>query len=203
MSGLILKDLYYIKANSRMYLIVMVLFGIYTYIMNSMEMLVFYIVFICVLMPVTVMGFDEGANWDRFAMGLPVSRRDLVISKYILCLILCIAATIFVSIIEIFNEGSPLKEGSLSVLYVFSALITIFSVMLPVLFKFGTTKGRMVVVAIAFLPTLLVVGLDKLGIQMPNISTLKPLAPYSPIFALILLGFSITISLYIYKGKEF
>lgn len=39
-----------------------------------------------VMIPMSAIAYDDKAKWDRYALTMPVSRRDLVISKYLLAL---------------------------------------------------------------------------------------------------------------------
>ena len=78
------------------------------------------------MMPVTAFSFDEKAKWDKYALSMPVSRRDLVLSKYIFGLGFCVLAfavnMVFNSLLD---SGNKLKE-TLIISY------ALFAVSLPV-----------------------------------------------------------------------
>lgn len=42
------------------------------------------IMVMCAILPTTFMSYDEKAKWDKYALSMPLSRDDMVISKYII-----------------------------------------------------------------------------------------------------------------------
>ena len=39
-----------------------------------------------IMIPMVAMSYDDKSKWDRYALTMPVSRRDMVLSKYLLAL---------------------------------------------------------------------------------------------------------------------
>ena len=95
------------------------------------------------------MGYDEAAGFDKFALTLPVNREDLVRVKYVMLLILLlIGLVVGISgnlIISCFigGEQEPFAEQFSSILAVAVMFLLVYATMLPVVFKIGVERARM------------------------------------------------------------
>ena len=96
MKALIQKDFYVIWKQMRIFVVIILLLSI----MNSAFNIVFLVVW-CSMLPYTAMAYDERSHWNQLAAMMPYSRRDVVLSKYVLgwlCMaaasILCLAARV-------------------------------------------------------------------------------------------------------------
>lgn len=77
MKGMLLKEMYNLKQTARIYLILTVLWlaiGVAQrdggYISGLTAMLM-------VLIPINAIAYDESSKWERYALTMPVLRRDL------------------------------------------------------------------------------------------------------------------------------
>ena len=92
MIGLLLKDFYILKQYLKTMLLMAAFFVlISTGLDNPAEFISGFIVLICVMMTITSFSYDALANWERYALSMPVTRKEIVGSKYLLSLILCLA----------------------------------------------------------------------------------------------------------------
>jgi ABC-type transport system involved in multi-copper enzyme maturation permease subunit len=94
MKGLILKDLFNLKTQFRFYLFFILIFALMSFTGMDMNTLGGVIALVCAMLPITALGLDEKNNWDKYALTLPVVRKDLVLSKYTLGLICTVAGSI-------------------------------------------------------------------------------------------------------------
>ena len=102
MKGLIKKELLMIKGNLKYALLFLVVF-----IIISLEdaSIIYYIpTFISMMIFITTFSYDEYNSWDAYAISMPVSRKDIVKSKYIASIILIFIAVIFTIIISLIIE---------------------------------------------------------------------------------------------------
>ena len=72
-----------------------------------------------VMLVITSLAYDERSRWDRYALTMPVSRKEMVLSKYLLGLILLTFALLINMIFLILFGSSPLGEAWLLALSLF------------------------------------------------------------------------------------
>ncbi len=207
MKGLILKDFFALKKQGKTFLVLFIFYLLFSYMTKNISMLGMMIVLICAMMPITTMSFDELCKWDKYALSMPVSRKTIVLSKYIFGILFNFAGIIIVApisaVMVIITQEMKVGDSLLMILAMEGIAITFLAFIMPILFKFGVEKGRMLMLLVIFLPTMMFFLLSKLGIELPSEQTLKLLTYLSPIVVIIFLLFSICISIKIYDKKEF
>ena len=66
------------------------------------------------MITITSFSYDALAKWDRYALSLPLTRKDIVAGKYLLSIILCLLATILSFLISTvilkFDPGGRLRN---------------------------------------------------------------------------------------------
>ena len=140
MKGLLWKDYYVVNRQMRFFAIIILVFAI----LPNYYIQLFAITY-AGLLPYSVIAHDEQSHWDALAGMMPYSVRDLVLSKYILgwapALIISLVALVAGRLEQgIFPQASR-PAGVLPALCV--ALVCI-AVSLPFLFRFGSTRGRQI-----------------------------------------------------------
>lgn len=148
MGGLILKDLYALKKLCGYYLIVIGTFVVLAYLeYNSMK--IAFPSLLAGVIPYTMYAYDERERFNVYCDVMPVSRKSYVSAKFILGLAAVIAAsalTIAASLL------SPIAECPYPTsLVLFQALtpgLLTMAIMLPLGFRFGAEKGRLVMVLV-------------------------------------------------------
>jgi len=158
MKGLILKDFYNLKKYGRQITIILGVFLIFGIMMKSSLYICFMIMLYGTMTIITAMSYDEKAGFDKFALSMPIKREDLVKSKYAVWLIIMFSALLvsFVTglVINLFVGGNYI-EMIISMLAVESVYIILFSIVIPIFFKFGVEKGRMYMMAVFIIPSIL------------------------------------------------
>jgi len=207
MIGLILKDLFGLKKQGKILLFIVVFYIIYSISLKSISMLGGMGLIMCALMPITSMSYDEFCKWDRYALSMPVTRKTIVLSKYILGIIfellgIIVIAPISILIVKITGE-MKVDEAMLMLIAISGVGITFLSFVFPIMFKFGVEKGRMLMMIVIFAPTLLVFLLPKFNIKIPSEQTLKHLIYVLPFVVIAILLVSIQLSIKMYEKKEF
>lgn len=146
MKGLLQKDFYMMVKYCRSFLLLVLVFLAVSFFSNNNLFLILYPTLIVGLLPVTLIAYDEREKWDIYCATLPVTRAQVVSSKYLigLCFELVIfVGTVAAQLIRLFHNHAFTLDGTLTLFsIVFSVGILGPSLLLPFIFKFGAEKGR-------------------------------------------------------------
>lgn len=202
MKGLILKDMLNLKQQLRIYLLVVVIWIFTGFASQDSAFIGGILMIFMAMLPINALAYDEKAKWEAYALSMPVSRRDLVLSKYLLMLIWAAVGAAILILVGYFIERSFATALTNTMIFFLMGL-SLSAIMLPVVFRYGTEKGRMALIAVVLIPTLLAVGLSKLNLPMPSETVLSGLILAAPVAVLLLLAGSVAVSCRIYEKKEF
>lgn len=205
MKGLLLKDLFILKKQTRFFMILLVFYIVFGLAVKEIAAFCSMVVIMCAMLPMTVMAYDERAKWDQFVLSTPASRRDVVLSKYILGILLGVAAIIIVTLFGLAGGPEQWKDTLEAALTTGAAGLILLSILLPVFFRFGVERGRLIMLAFILAPVVLSLLLSRLSPDFSRI--LEELLTRTPwllgIAAAVCLAISFAISLAIYRKKEF
>lgn len=200
MSALILKDFYVLWRQMRLFLLLLLVFSAIPGSFNSTFVVVY-----AAMLPYTAMAYDERSKWNQLAAMLPYSRRDIVLGKYVFGWIVSAAAAVASLILQLivsvfFHFGHVVPMGSV---LAFFASLCILAVTLPLMFRFGVEKGRLVMFLIIFL----ICGTaGAMGGIVEELSTdgqiPLSLAAALPMAAAVLTGLSIPLSIRLYRRRD-
>lgn len=152
MKSLILKDLYNIGHNAKSMLLILLVFAVGLIMSSGVESYIISAGVLCSMMIVTTFTFDDNCKWSKYALIMPVCKKDIVKAKFIVLVIFC---TVGVCVGTIFGVSGGLvmrklvmsMESIITMLFMaFVGLIVsvIFgSMSIPLVYKFGAEKGRM------------------------------------------------------------
>lgn len=203
MIGLLIKDMLNLKSQMRF---IVLLIGVYTVFAITSEtsaMLGGIIAIMAVMMPITALGYDEKAKWDKYALTMPISRNDLIISKYLLGMVLSCFGFVLNFVFSLFIGFSSYKESFILSMLLLSAGFFFLSLVMPPMFKYGVEKGRIVMMVLIFSPTVVVLFLSKLNVKPPSAALIENYWYVVPLLSVFALVISIGLSLNIYRKKEF
>ena len=210
MAGLLLKDLYTLRQYGKSMLFMLVFFSLLSLGMdNPATFSEGFFLLMSSMMIIYSFSYDTLAKWDRYALALPVTRRDIVMSKYLLAVLLIAGGTIvsfcLSYVILQFKpvEGFGLEEHLIATIGILSVAILFVSLLLPLVFKFGVEKSRLFLIAIFAAPTAAILVMKQLGLPTPSESDLTAILKLAPLICLALFVLSYFISLKIYSKKEF
>lgn len=152
MIGLLKKDFYLMYRTNVIWTLIMLCYpaiGVFT---DN----VFFLSF-SMMMPVLLINSaivsDEGCKWEPYSLAMPVSRRDIVLSRYlfgVLNMALIIGIEIVMMLIgSLFGLAS--SDSLLFLPIVLAAGFIIISFQMPAMTKYGATKGRMMSMLIIIL----------------------------------------------------
>jgi len=206
MKGLILKDLINLEGTFKT-LGVMMLFFAVVFIPAGNNFIFGIIIFMFAMMVITTISYDDLAKWDTYALTMPVTRKEIVLSKYLVMGILNIAGALLslvVGFIGTMIMGRSFSMEILAIIGVVFLIAFIFgSVILPLIYKFGAEKARLMLFLCALIPISILLVIEQMNIPIPTDAN-----PW--IYLLLLIGFtlgglilSFLISLRLYEKKEF
>ncbi len=147
MKGLLLKDLYMIKKYCKVYLLVTVIFIALPLTSNNMYF-VFYPCFICGMIPVNLLSYDEKSRWMQYSKTLPYTDCQIVSAKYLIGLMVQTAVLLITAISQALkmniNGTFQLKDFVVIMLMTLIVSTLFSSITLPFMFRFGVEKGRII-----------------------------------------------------------
>lgn len=211
MLGFIKKDLFMIKANLKTFLIIFALYLILA--IQGMFDVIFVIPLIGIMLFITTFSYDDYNNWNAYVATIPNGRKNAVRAKYIISTILMIILGILSFGMDVFKNYHVMDafsiEASISgVLGIVLSIVIIISILYPIMFKFGSTKGRVILFVVVFgLAAIIGLVANANTISLNTGEVLELLEKYEyiaiPVVSVILLTISYLISSKIYKNKEF
>ena len=156
MKGLIQKDIYMLTTQLKFQLFLIIIYCVcFSFIGNGMLGMLG--IFIAALLSNGMFTLDEQSKWDKFALTMPYSRKDIVLSRYILSAVLAAGAAVLyilsgsavVYIIKsAYEEAQPFGSYAAFGILAFSLALFSSSLALPVTIKFGSLKGRYALILI-------------------------------------------------------
>jgi ABC-2 type transport system permease protein len=169
MKGLILKDLLNLKRYVRIVALLFVVYAVFFSLVDNGNGLGAMFALLGSMLVITTMSYDDLAKWDGYALAMPLSRRDVVLGKYLVMLLLCLAGAavgaLFDLLIGLFHHNLAVGEVALSSGLILCVALALNSLALPLLYKFGAEKARILLILCYLAPVILILGLGKL---LPN-----------------------------------
>ena len=149
MKGLLIKDLCNLKQVGRQTLLVLAVMAAWCAFLNNAQIFSMMMALYSMMLMFTAMSYDEMANFDKYALTLPVTRADLVRTKYVL-LVLLFGAGMLVGLLGEVIFFLLRGAGELTLLEQTASLFTVavfyllgFLVLIPVIFRLGMEKARL------------------------------------------------------------
>lgn len=203
MSALILKDFYVMWKQTKVLLIIILVFSC----LPGAFYPTFAVIYAAIL-PYSAMAYDERSKWDQLAGMLPYADRDIVLGKYLfgylsiavaagLSLVIQTALTLFWD--RASDNLSPLSTIPLAM----CVGVCVLALPLPLMFRFGVEKGRLVMFLIIFLvcgSTGVLTGISSDSLDGGYYLSLA--LPAAALAAVVLTAVSIPLSLRLYRRRR-
>lgn len=211
MKGLLLKDFCILKKQMKLMVVFVIFYAIWAVAAKMPTMMGTMVILLSIMMPISSMSYDEAGQWYRYAFSLPIPRRTLVLSKYVLGFLVSLGGLVVSAIGNIIilalTNGENALESWLAIIGFLELGVIFLSIIIPILFKYGVEKGRLFIVVIAVIPSLLVALLGSTlktsGTLMPSAEFLQAILYSSPLFTLAIFLISFRISVGICRKKEY
>jgi len=207
MQSLVYKDLLNLKKYMKTLMLLVVFYIVISFNMEGSSFLSGMIVLVSIMIPIASFSYDQQSNFDLYAQSLPVTRKDIVSSKYVLAIGSIFLGTVLASSISFLSEllkGNKVLVSDLfaSNLIMCSIGVIFSAIIIPLIYKFGVERARILLLIVVATPALVVallpdstVLLDKLSMVSLIVTTL--------VTAVISVVISYFISVKIYTAKDF
>jgi hypothetical protein len=214
MKSLVLKDLFNIGHNAKSMLFILMVFAVALIPSSSVEGYIFVCAILCSMMIVTTFSFDDNSKWTRYAMIMPISKKELVAGKFMVLAIFCTIGSLFGLIVGFIGGIIAHKFvlgiagiGELLLMTIVAWVVSFIlgSMSIPLVFKFGAEKGRVMLFIVFFIPTGICFGIYQfvtmMGITLTD-QIVFALLCCSPLLALAWCCFMYQISYCIFVKQE-
>ena len=170
MIGLLLKDLYVIRKQIAWYAGMLFFFVFFSLLYSSIAYAAFIVLSFTVSIPLAALSYEEKDHWQRFAVSSGLSAKTVVGEKYLLGVIFSVLATlVFFGFFLFMDDSGQSWEG-----FVVSVCLQLLflAIDLPLVFRYGVERGRMIAIALVFLEVLFLIGAVNLFSNFPLLLTL-------------------------------
>lgn len=140
MKGLLLKDWYLTTKYARFLLLFAVIYGVVGVFQPEFAAFSILPVMLIALLPQTLISYDEREKWTEYAQALPVSRAQYVTEKYLFGACCYVA---YLALLAILHLAAGTEDYGTLFAMQFSVGLLAPSILLPLLLRFGSEKGRM------------------------------------------------------------
>ena len=201
MKGLLLKDFYMAKRYFGWFMLVIAGMLIMSCLVEDMQIFLIYPMIVSNIIPVSLIAYDEHDKWSQYSGTLPYTRAQVVTGKYLVSVCLGVAfflLSMAVASVRMQMYGQFIMEAWMRIgviVLILGCLAPIL--MLPVVFKFGAEKGRIIYLAILGVICGVLMGLDVKGISLSTMHNLWPIvAVLGVMVALYALSWRLSIRFY-------
>jgi len=201
MNALLVKDWMTSKGLIKNYLLILVIYAVIAYVNDNIYLFSGLLIMIPLLMVINSMAYDERANTNKLMLASGISRKQLALSKYVFALILIIVMTVVNTLVV--GMIVDLSEAVLTSLFMGLIGMTYVSLLLPVIYKFGTEKARIYMMIGFLIPFAGVIALSPLmtlsSVELNEMVMMTIIV----LVCLILIGASILLSYHIVERKDY
>ena len=208
MIGLIYKDLMVMRKTLALYMVIFVVYGYMGIAYDQGGLLIAMVLVMSSILPVSSIAYDERCKWDKIANTAPLSRKEIVMAKYLFAILLTVFSVAVCFVIYLFDSRMPMTEKLIMCYMLTMGGMLYQALLLPVNIKFGAEKGRNIMMAIMFVPVLFVVAVSNTGLVDLSAVVLflennEQLIPYIVTATVaVVYSVSVTLSVKIYENKD-
>lgn len=205
MIGLLKKDLYVADKSGRLLLVLALVFSMVPSLGAFGST---YAMLMAVMMPLNSIAYDERCKWDRYAAMLPCRAGQLVWSKYLLSYLYTLLGGGII-VLGTFLRGvttgaADWKETGEMCVTLAVVMLFITALSLPMLYRFGSEKGRLAMLLCMGAGVGAAMGLMGIFGELPKLPEL-PLPVVIALAAVLAVGAtyaSFRLSVHFYKRRQ-
>ena len=149
MIALLKKDVFVMDKQMRVLVILALIFNL---IPSTNGFGATYAMLIALMLPISTVSYDERCKWDRYAAMLPWTPQQIVGSKYVLtygAMLMGGMLTVLGTYAQgLYGAGADWAEARLLLAAYLVVIAVMTAVVYPLLYRFGSEKGRLVMVAV-------------------------------------------------------
>ena len=203
MIALLRKDIYVADKQARLLIVLALIFCL---IPNMGAFSSTYALMTAFMIPINSLAYDDKSKWDKYAAMLPYRISELVGSKYLLCVIytgLIVAVGMAVQGLVVTRAGIDWTELWETELVLIVTMAFIMNLTLPMLYRFGTERGRMLMILMLGAALGMGLGLVKIAkvLRIPGLP-LPAIAAAGVAAAVLLTVISVRLSMRFYRNRR-
>lgn len=205
MIGLLKKDLFVADKSGRLLLVMAVVFSM---IPSMGSFGATYAMMLALMMPLTSIAYDERCKWDKYAAMLPYTPGQLVWSKYLLAYFYTVLGggiIVLGTFLRGFITASvDWKETMQLTTLMGVVMLFVMALGLPVIYRFGSEKGRFMMIVIMGVGVGAALGLMGIFGEVPKLPSLPLPVVAAALAALVVAAtyVSFRASVYFYKKRQ-
>jgi hypothetical protein len=149
-NGLLYKDFINLKQTFKIYCLVTLVWALIFIPDGNYSIFGLLMVMMSTLV-ITTLSLDDLAKWDGYALTMPVNRKEVVYSKYLLLLFLDVIGAVtalIIGLIGVYMGFFNLLETLFTLVAVLMIALIFGSTMLPLIYRFGTEKARIMIMLV-------------------------------------------------------
>lgn len=205
MIGLLKKDLYVADKSGRLLLILALVFSMVPSLGAFGST---YAMMMAVMMPLSSIAYDERCKWDRYAAMLPYRPSQLVWSKYLLSYFYTLLGGSII-VLGAFLRGittgaADWVETAETSLMLAVVMLFVTALGLPMLYRFGSEKGRFAMLICMGIGVGAAVGLMGVFGELPKLPEI-PIPAVAALIAVLAVGatyLSFRLSVHFYRKRQ-
>ncbi|RKJ48806.1 ABC-2 transporter permease [bacterium 1XD42-54] len=165
MMSLVYKDFMNLRVQAKLYALIIAVWTVVAGMEKNPSFLGGVLSIFSILIAITSCAYDERAGWDKYALTMPIGKRELVLSKYVVSfLILGVGMLVFTGL-NLYLQTEPMEFlGQIGIFVALGLLAA--DIVLPIIFRFGTEKGRTFLMLIFLVPAVLGLVLGELELPL-------------------------------------
>lgn len=207
MKALIIKDFIWFWKQGRIYIASIALFAVAFFFLPNNALAGYYPSLILGMIATTFFQIDEREKWNVYIQTMPCTKKEYVVSKYIVSLLFAFMGTVIMAASSL---ASSIVNGNFDIKLLISYIGMMFligiapsSLMLLFMFKFASEKGRIICLAVFGLSFAAVGVFAAKGIITDSGALAPKLNFFISVFcAIVIWAASLLLSVKIYDKKE-
>lgn len=218
MKAMLYADWLNFRQSIRSMLFILLVFAFTAFTWGKTMFFIMIVAMLSILLPATLCASDQAYGWDKLSLSLPILRREVVQSKFLLGLLVNLAlfllAAAMTAAYSLVDPSTSMTENMLSLFAGELIALFLMGVMFAITFRFGVEKSRYILIAVVWIPILAMAGLVKFDIipgivdainqgfyQLETASLGLPVAA-ALLVCLAIYAVSYVISVHTYQKKE-
>lgn len=219
MRGLLLKDFALLKGQKQFFGIVFLITAMFMFTIDTIGFAIAYVMIMMSMFTISTISYDEYENGMAYMFTLPIDRKLYAVEKYVYSIAIMLmsgGAMLLFGFAMVRIRGLATEPEELIVTFVSGMFLVILmlSLMIPITFKFGMEKSRIVMMALFILLFVGSFGFAKLFkeeaayylsrfVKLLNGMQVELLTGGMLMVMAILLAVSSAVSVAVIKKKEF
>ncbi|MDO5410042.1 MAG: ABC-2 transporter permease [Lachnospiraceae bacterium] len=212
MKGLLLKEYYMTLKYCRLFLLIVAVFFVVSFWADDTVFLMAYPLVMIGMIPVTLLAYDEKERWTLYSLTLPCTRSQMVSSKYLYGMLVELIAWLLATAVQTVKLFQDPFFTIHEYLFLLAAMFLLGfigpSLILPIIIRFGTEKGRIIYIFVFVVLGVTVLNSEGFGPGTKLSAAIAFLLNHQWLYALLIIaaliiyGISWGISILLYQSKE-